>query len=73
MRSTRRNISITNEEVEMAIERSENASKFIERCILYYLEQNEQEYVTKEEFKILNQNFIQQKVILDEIAKKVFN
>lgn len=73
MRSTRRNISITNEEVEMAIERSENASKFIEKCILYYLEQNEQEYVTKEEFKILNQNFIQQKVILDEIAKKVFN
>lgn len=73
----RRNIYISNETVDIELDRSDNASKYIERAILFYLEETKKDYIEREEFeeefKILNQNFIQQKVILDEIAKKVFN
>lgn len=73
----RRNIYISSETVDMELDRADNASKYIERAILFYLEETKKDYIEREEFEeefeILNQNFIQQKVILDEIAKKVFN
>lgn len=73
----RKQISVTNEKILQAMEQSDNASKLIERAILFYLEETKKDYIEREEFaqefEILNKNFIQQKVILDEIAKKVFN
>lgn len=77
--SSRRNISVTNDRVDMALKRAENMSKFIEKCILYYLDNTENEYATVEDLeelrgdlKILNRNYEQVKVILEEISKMLF-
>lgn len=75
MKAERRNITITNEKVSVTLDRSENASKFIEKCILYYLEEHEKEYATlddledvRNEVDILNKNYLQQKDILSKLV-----
>lgn len=79
MRATRRNISITSEVVDKALDNAENISKFVEKAILYYLEETEKEYATvadleqlRGEFKIINQNYTQVKVILDDMMEMLF-
>lgn len=79
----RKNISVTNERVLSAMEKSENASKLIEISILYYLDSLEKEYITKEESEefmqdtnkrigILNENYLQVAEILNDLIKEVF-
>lgn len=83
MRAVRRNITITNEEVDTALERADNTSKFIEKCVLYYLDAEQKEYVTKDELEeflagstrkieILNKNYLQVVGILETMSKTLF-
>lgn len=69
MRSERRNISVTNEIVSNALDSSDNVSKYIERAILYYIENTNEEYATKQDFEILNQNYLEMRDILKEIIE----
>ena len=83
MRAVRRNITTTNERVDEALEQAENTSKFIEKCVLYYLDAVEKEYVTKEELEdiinghtrkveILNKNYLQVVGILEDLSRTLF-
>lgn len=78
-RAERRNITVSSERVSDAFDRAENVSKFIEKCVVYYLDEQEQEYATvddleatKEELKydmqILNKNFLATKEVLEQVA-----
>lgn len=80
MKAERRNFTITNELVSITLDRAENASKFIEKCILYYLEEHEKEYVTVEELEevkkdieIINKNYMQTKDALNKLIDNLFN
>ena len=84
MRAERKNITVTNETVWNTLIQSDNASKYIERCILFYLEATEKGYVTLAEFntaieirdrkieKIIT-NYTHVIGILDEMCKNLFN
>lgn len=76
----RKNISVTNERVLEAMEKSENASKLIEVAVLKYLDDLEADYITKAELDeiledynkkvcILNENYTQNRDLLMNIAK----
>lgn len=80
----RKNISVTNDTVLKALEESENASKLIERAVLYYLDSIEKEYITRQEVEemledgnkkvcILNKNYTQISDMLDMIIKELSN
>lgn len=45
----RKNISVTNERVLEAMDESDNASRLIEEAIIYYLDNIEHDYITKEQ------------------------
>lgn len=83
--STRKNISFKNGRVlEAYLSNPEGErSNFIERCVLYYLDSIEKEYITREEVEemfndysngveILNENYEQVKIIVEEIARSLF-
>lgn len=80
MRAERKNITVTNETVWDTLIQSDNASKYIERCVLFYLEATEKGYVTQEDFNVaietqdkkiqkIIQNYTQLVGILDELYK----
>lgn len=69
MRAERRNITVTNKVVSDELNKSENASKFIEKCILYYLEEQQKDYVTQDDFQILNRNYLEMRDILNELVQ----
>lgn len=78
-RAERRNISVTNDEVSKALDQSDNASKYIERAILYYLEHSKQDQNTLEELEevkkqieILNKNYLKQKDTLSKLVDSLF-
>lgn len=78
-RAERRNISVTNDEVSKALDTSDNASKYIERAILYYLEHSKQDQATLEEIEeikkkveILNRNYLQTKDTLNKLVDSLF-
>lgn len=71
MRTTRRNISITNEAVDLALDRSENASKFVEKAILYYLEEHEKHYATIEDLEETNRRVEILKEALNKIVEAI--
>ena len=75
----RKQISVTNEKVLQAMEQSDNASKLIERAMLFYLDSIEKEYITKEDMEdferkitICNQNYLQMRDFFEEMAKEIF-
>lgn len=45
----KKHISVTNEEVLRALEQQQNASRFIEEAILYYLNNIDHDYITRDE------------------------
>lgn len=80
----KKHISITNDRVLDALEGSKNASKLIEKAVIFYLDAVEKDYATKEYvdnlyaecnkmFKICNQNYIQMKYLFDEMAKETYS
>lgn len=78
-RAERRNISVTNEEVSKALDTSDNASKYIERAILYYIEHSKQDQETLEELEvikkqieILNKNYLHQKELVSKLVDSLF-
>lgn len=78
-RAERRNISVTNEEVSKALDTSDNASKYIERAILYYLEHSKQDQETlkqleevKTQVEVLNKNYLQQKELINKLVNSLF-
>lgn len=79
MKAERRNITVTNETVSVTLDRAENASKFIEKCILYYIEENEKEYALLEDLnqledkvEILNKNYLQTRDTLNKLVDSLF-
>ncbi|MDA3732097.1 hypothetical protein PBV87_11445 [Niameybacter massiliensis] len=79
MKAERRNITITNETVSITLDRAENASKFIEKCILFYIEENEKEYALLEDLnqledkvEVLNKNYLQTKDTLNKLVDNLF-
>lgn len=79
-RAQRRNISITDEEIDKFLDTQvENVSAYIQEAIRFYRRETEKEYATvadlealRGEFKIINQNYSQTKIILDEIMEMLF-
>lgn len=47
----KKHISVTNERVLKALDESRNASRLIEKAILYYLDSIENEYVTADQVR----------------------
>lgn len=71
-----KHIYIKNRLVLEELKAAENASKYIEKAILYYREQMKSEYATvkdlegvRRDIQILNQNYIASKEVLEEVAK----
>lgn len=79
----KRHISVINDRVEKALAESGNASRFIEEAVLFYLDTQEKGYATtgyveeiatecRREITICNQNYLQLKLVLDDLVKEVF-
>lgn len=82
----KRHISITNDRVLEAFDnaaRDNKGSRLIEQAILLYLDTQEKGYATtgyveeiaiecRREITICNQNYLQLKVVLDDLVKEVF-
>lgn len=73
----RHNISITDKEIEEALLKEQNMSKFVEQCIRFYLEQHTKSYAELDDInqldhkvEILNRNYLEVKDILNEIIKE---
>lgn len=76
MRAERRNISISNEEVSKYLDRQQNVSKFIETLVIEHIEKEKVEYAKeldleelREDFKILNRNYLEVREILNEVVQ----
>ena len=52
---SRRNISITNRRVNDAFDEvgKGNVSRFIEKCVLFYIEESKKEYITEDQVKLI--------------------
>lgn len=79
----KRHISVTNTRVDKALSESDNASRLIEDAILFYLDFKQEGYATigyveeiatecRREITICNQNYLQLKLVLDDLVKEVF-
>ena len=82
----KRHISITNDRVLEAFDNAvidNKGSRLIEEAILFYLDFKEEGYATtgyvdevatewKREVNICNQNYLQLKLVLDDLVKEVF-
>lgn len=82
----KRHISITNDRVLEAFDnaaRDNKGSRLIEEAILFYLDFKQEGYATigyvdematecKKEVTICNQNYLQMKILFDDLVKEVF-
>lgn len=82
----KRHISITNDRVLEAFDnatRDNKGSRLVEEAILFYLDFKEERYVTvgyveematecKKEINICNKNYLQLKIVLEDLVKEVF-
>lgn len=83
--SVRKNISFKNGRVIKKIDELPEGqrSDFIEKCVLYFLDSEEKEYVTRSDLEemiqdysrdvcIVNKNYVQMKALFEELLKEVF-
>lgn len=80
MPATRRNICITNEELDNYLEtKCPNISAFMQEAALFYLQEKDNVYAkksdleeVKRDIEILNKNYLQQKDALNKLIDNLF-
>ena len=75
-RASRRNITITDLEVDKYLDEQQNASAFIQEAVKFYRKHKEKEYAAKEEleelkaeFFLLNKSYRQTKDIVEKLVE----